>query len=126
MLLTQSVRCLHLLLNLNRCHHLGSLHAQRAIVYQVRFLSTHLSNRSQKRVLAIGDRILAGPQSFGRIVTLPDADLAMVQLDHVLAVNGSMVSHGTLSDHTTYVTINNFEWNPAQEYWRPKSSHGDR
>lgn len=50
----------------------------------------------------------------------------MVQLDHVLAVNGSMISNGTLSDHTVYVTINNFEWNSSQEYWRPKATHGDR
>ncbi|CAF4735283.1 unnamed protein product, partial [Rotaria sp. Silwood2] len=51
---------------------------------------------------AIGDRILTAPQTFGRIVTIPDGDIAMIQLDHILAVNGSMIRNGSLNDHTNY------------------------
>ncbi|CAF3120530.1 unnamed protein product, partial [Rotaria sp. Silwood2] len=49
---------------------------------------------------AIGDRILTAPQTFGPIVTIPDGDIAMIQLDHILTVNGSMIRNGSLNDHT--------------------------
>ncbi|CAF3333891.1 unnamed protein product [Rotaria sp. Silwood1] len=78
------------------------------------------------RVPAIGDRILTAPQSFGRIVTLPDAEIAMIQLDHVLAHNGAMISSGSANEHTTYVNMNNFEWDPSHEYWKPKFASGDK
>ncbi len=75
---------------------------------------------------AIGDRILTAPQSSGRIVTLPDNEIAMIQFDYVLAVNGSMTSNGTLTDHTNYVNMGNFEWDPSHEYWKPKFTSGDK
>jgi len=50
----------------------------------------------------------------------------MIQLDHVLAINGAMISNGTLTDHTNYVNMNNFEWDPSHEYWKPKFTSGDR
>jgi hypothetical protein len=75
---------------------------------------------------AIGDRILTAPQTFGRIITIPDADIAMVQFDHILAVNGSMIVNGSLNDHTNYVSMNNFEWDASHEYWRPKFAFGDK
>jgi hypothetical protein len=87
---------------------------------------TYRKSRSIHFALAIGDRILVAPQSLGRIVTLSDVDLAMVQLDDVLAVNGAMNSSGTLAEHTTYVTIKNFEWNPVQEHWKPILTSHDR
>lgn len=77
-------------------------------------------------LLAIGDRILIAPQTSGRIVTLPDAEIAMIQLDHVLSINGSMISNGTLTDHTHYVNVNNFEWDSQHEYWKPKFTSGDK
>ncbi|CAF2647567.1 unnamed protein product [Rotaria sp. Silwood2] len=75
---------------------------------------------------AIGDRILTAPQTFGRIVTIPDGDIAMIQLDHILAVNGSMIRNGSLNDHTNYVSMNNFEWDTSRDYWRPKFALGDK
>ena len=75
---------------------------------------------------AIGDRILTAPQTFGRIVTIPEADIAMIQMDHILAVNGSMITNGSLTDHTSYVSMNNFEWDPIHEYWKPKFAMGDK
>lgn len=50
----------------------------------------------------------------------------MIQLDHILAVNGSMISNGTLTDHTNYVNMSNFEWDPQHEYWKPKYTLGDK
>jgi hypothetical protein len=75
---------------------------------------------------AIGDRILTAPQTFGRIVTMPEVDVAMIQLDNILAVNGSMITNGSLSDHTNYVNMNNFEWDGMHEYWKPKFALGDK
>jgi hypothetical protein len=75
---------------------------------------------------AIGDRILTAPQTFGRIITLPEADVAMVQFDNILAVNGSMITNGSLNDHTSHVSMNNFEWDAIHEYWKPKFSLGDK
>ncbi|CAF4102206.1 unnamed protein product [Rotaria sp. Silwood2] len=90
-------------------------------------LSPKVSQRANaNRVPAIGDRILTAPQSFGRIVTLPDTEIAMIQLDHILAVNGAMISSSSASDHTTYVNMNNFEWDPSHEYWKPKFASGDK
>ncbi|CAF0950787.1 unnamed protein product [Rotaria sordida] len=90
-------------------------------------LSPKSSQRANvNRVPAIGDRILTAPQSFGRIVTLPDTEIAMIQLDHILALNGAMVSNGSANDHTTYVNMNNFEWDPSHEYWKPKFASGDK
>lgn len=59
-------------------------------------------------------------------MTLPDAEIAMIQLDHVLAVNGAMISNGTLTDHTQYVNISHFEWDSQHEYWKPKFASGDK
>ncbi|CAF1548017.1 unnamed protein product, partial [Didymodactylos carnosus] len=78
------------------------------------------------RIPAIGDRILTGPQSFGRIVTLPDAEIAMIQLDNILATNGAMVSNGGLPDSINYVNMNNFEWDGIRDFWRPKHAIGDK
>ncbi len=59
-------------------------------------------------------------------MTLPDAEIALIQLDHVLAVNGAMISNGTLTDHTHYVNMTNFEWDSQHEYWKPKFTSGDK
>jgi hypothetical protein len=111
-------------IQLNKLYHHQNPHNVR-VVYQVRDLCVHLKHSSGS-FLAIGDRILTAPQRFGRIVTLPDAEIAMVQLDHVLAVNGAMISTGTLTDHTNYVNMSNFEWDSSHEYWKPKFTSGDK
>lgn len=69
---------------------------------------------------------MTAPQTFGRIVIIPDGDIAMIQFDQILAVNGSMITHGSLNDHTNYVSMANFEWDSAHDYWRPKFAHGDK
>ncbi|CAF1263136.1 unnamed protein product [Adineta steineri] len=79
-----------------------------------------------QRAPGIGDRILTGPQKSGRIVTLPESDVALIQFDHILAINGSMISNGSFSDHTNYVNMTNFEWDGPHEYWKPKFTFGDK
>ncbi|CAF0835886.1 unnamed protein product [Adineta ricciae] len=78
------------------------------------------------RVPAIADRILTAPQRFGRIITIPETDVALVQFDHVLAINGSMIANGSFNDHSNYVNTNNFEWDAVHEYWKPKLASGDK
>ncbi|UJR26452.1 hypothetical protein I4U23_007782 [Adineta vaga] len=78
------------------------------------------------RVASIGDRVLTAPQSIGRVVTIPDADIAMIQFDHILSVHGAMVSNGSLSDHTSYVHLSDFQWDATHEYWKPKRASGDK
>ena len=36
-------------------------------------------------ILDIGDRVLTAPQRIGRIITIPDTEIAMVQFDHILS-----------------------------------------
>jgi hypothetical protein len=50
----------------------------------------------------------------------------MIQFDHILSVNGSMTSNGSLTDHTNYVNMSTFEWDVAHEYWKPKFASGDK
>lgn len=77
-------------------------------------------------LVGIGERVLTGPQSFGRIVTLPDSETAMIQLEHLLASTGAMISHGLPSDLTQNVHMSQFEWDVAHDYWKPKAATGDR
>ena len=76
--------------------------------------------------VGIGDRVLTAPQSVGRIVTLPDSEIAMIQFDHILSLRGAMVSTGSLSDHTNYIHMSDFEWDASHEYWKPKFASGDQ
>ncbi|CAF0761761.1 unnamed protein product [Adineta ricciae] len=78
------------------------------------------------RVPNIGDRVLTAPQRIGRIVTIPDTEIAMVQFDHILSAYGAMVSNGSLSDHTNYIHLSDFEWDIVHEYWKPKCASGDK
>ena len=50
----------------------------------------------------------------------------MIQLDQVLNIRGGMISNGSSTDHTTYVNIDNFEWDHSHEYWKPKLAPGDK
>jgi len=50
----------------------------------------------------------------------------MIQFDHVLAINGSMIANGSFNDNTNYVSMNNFEWDGSHEYWKPKFTFGDK
>lgn len=50
----------------------------------------------------------------------------MIQFDHVLTINGAMISGGTLTDHTNYVHMSDFEWDLSHEYWKPKFASGDK
>lgn len=113
----------------NKLYYHRNLHNEEiSTAYQVNIFRYKNDQYGLKNLynLDIGDRILTGPQSFGRIITLPDAEIAMIQLDHVLAVNGSMINSGSSGDHTQYVNLNAFEWDLIHEYWKPKFTYGDR
>ena len=68
---------------------------------------------------ASGDRIMTAPHTFGRIVTIPDGDIAMVQLDQTLSVNGT-------ANTTDYVSMTHFQWDSTQQCWKPKFTPSDK
>ena len=37
-----------------------------------------------------------------------------------------MIANGSFNDHSNYVNTNNFEWDAAHEYWKPKLASGDK
>ena len=65
---------------------------------------------------------MTAPHTFGRIITIPDGDIAMVQLDLTLSVNAT----DSFSDHTNYVSMNHFQWDPTQQCWKPKFAPADK
>ncbi|XP_064625626.1 uncharacterized protein LOC135486618 isoform X2 [Lineus longissimus] len=89
------------------------------------------SSKTTKQELSkppdIGDRLLLGPQNVGRIVSLPELDIALVQMDVIPTANGSMVSTVKNSDeHFTYVDLKHVRWDPQSGFWRPLNTVGDR
>ncbi|CAF1332696.1 unnamed protein product [Adineta steineri] len=103
-------------------HKLPPKPAQRASTHHVPDLETLCSIYFS----AIGDRVLTAPQCFGRIVTIPDTEIAMIQFDNILSVNGAMISNGSFIDHTNYIHMSDFEWDLSHEYWKPKYASGDK
>jgi hypothetical protein len=67
---------------------------------------------------AIGDNVLIGPQYIGRIVTIPEADICLIQFDYLLGINGSMSVYGQPGDHYLYAKLKNFEWDEIKKFWR--------
>jgi hypothetical protein len=74
----------------------------------------------------IGDHLLIGPQSMSRIVTIPQANICLIQFDYLLGLNGSMSNFGNTGDHFLYANLDYFEWDDGKKFWRPRGSTGDR
>ena len=62
--------------------------------------------------------MLIGPQCIGRIVTIPETDICLVQFDYLLGINGSMSVYGQPGDHYLYANLKHFEWDEAKKFWR--------
>jgi hypothetical protein len=77
-------------------------------------------------LLGIGDHLLIGPQSMSRIVTIPQANICLIQFDYLLGLNGSMSNFGQSGDHFLYANMDFFEWDEVKRFWRPRGSTGDR
>ncbi|XP_058876584.1 uncharacterized protein LOC131730525 [Acipenser ruthenus] len=76
----------------------------------------------------LGDAVLLGQHNVGRILALPEANLAHIQMDTVAAPNGSLVVHRGrhINEHYCYVDLTLLEWDGRLGYWKPKGSSGDR
>ncbi|XP_050401356.1 uncharacterized protein LOC126818166 isoform X2 [Patella vulgata] len=89
----------------------------------------HLKSRTDPKspVPQLGDLILLGPQTFGKIINLPQPNIVLVSIDAVPVSNGAMVCKLKESDdHYTYINMKYLTWEPANCIWKPIDTVGDR
>nr|XP_034310954.1 uncharacterized protein LOC105347423 isoform X7 [Crassostrea gigas] len=92
-----------------------------------RVLSARRSaEKNRKKFPHLGDPLLLGPQTLGKIVSLPQPFVALVAMDSVPVANGAMESKLKASeDHYTYVNMEQLMWDEALSFWKPKGAIGD-
>ncbi|XP_060082017.1 uncharacterized protein LOC132561310 [Ylistrum balloti] len=84
------------------------------------------SERGRKRFPRLGDILLLGPQTLGKIVSLPQPFVALVSMDSVPVANGAMESKLKHSDdHYTYINMDHLGWDLDLGVWKPKGAIGD-
>ena len=75
----------------------------------------------------LGDKVLLGPQNIGRIISIPEPDIALVQMDIIPSETGAMISTPkNAEEHYTYLDMNQVYFDQYGDYWRPKGTVGDR
>lgn len=77
-------------------------------------------------LVGLGERVLLGPQNIGRVISVPESDIVLVQMDEVPAETGAMVSSHDPEEHYTYLDMQHLYWDFLGNYWRPKGTVGDR
>ncbi|XP_041357106.1 uncharacterized protein LOC121374191 [Gigantopelta aegis] len=89
--------------------------------------TTRSCYKNIKRFPHLGDAVLLGPQTIGKIISLPQPFLALVGMDTVPVPNGAMEFRLKDSgDHYTYLNMEQFEWSTHCCRWRPLGTVGDR
>ncbi|XP_078317601.1 uncharacterized protein LOC111119226 isoform X1 [Crassostrea virginica] len=84
------------------------------------------AERNRKKFPHLGDPLLLGPQTLGKIVSLPQPFVALVAMDSVPVANGAMESKLKASeDHYTYVNMEQLMWDEALSFWKPRGAIGD-
>ncbi|XP_052071103.1 uncharacterized protein LOC127709512 isoform X3 [Mytilus californianus] len=84
------------------------------------------ARKPAERFPKLGDSLLLGPQTLGKIVSLPQPFVALVAMDSVPAANGAMQSKLKSSeDHYTYVNMDQLLWDQNMHFWKPKGAIGD-
>ncbi|XP_063410298.1 uncharacterized protein LOC134693391 [Mytilus trossulus] len=84
------------------------------------------ARKPAERFPKLGDSLLLGPQTLGKIVSLPQPFVALVAMDSVPAANGAMQSKLKSSeDHYTYVNMDQLLWDHNMHFWKPKGAIGD-
>lgn len=84
------------------------------------------ARKPTERFPRLGDSLLLGPQTLGKIVSLPQPFVALVAMDSVPAANGAMQSKLKSSeDHYTYINMDQLLWDQNMHFWKPKGSIGD-
>ena len=71
--------------------------------------------------------MLLGPQNIARVISVPEPNILLVQMDTVPAESGAMVSSTrNPEEHYTYLDMYQLTWDYAGNYWRPTGTVGDR
>ncbi|XP_025109548.1 uncharacterized protein LOC112573414 isoform X2 [Pomacea canaliculata] len=83
-----------------------------------------ISPKVHSRVPCLGDAILLGPQTVGKILTIPQSTMALVLIDAVpvfqTVASGAVEHKLKKSDrHFAYVNIQHVEWENGLGMWRP-------
>ncbi|XP_046581209.1 uncharacterized protein LOC124288684 [Haliotis rubra] len=87
----------------------------------------HTPRKNTPKFPHLGDVLLLGPQTIGKVISLPQPFLALVAMDAVPVSNGAMVSKLRDSDdHYTYVNMRQLEWDVQYNLWKPLGTVGDR
>ncbi|WAR24773.1 hypothetical protein MAR_038442, partial [Mya arenaria] len=85
------------------------------------------SERERKHFPRLGDYLLLGPQTLGKVIGLPQPFVAHVAMDSIPVANGAMESKLRESeDHYTYVNMDQLDFDIDLGFWKPKGSIGDR
>ncbi|XP_052776216.1 uncharacterized protein LOC128214034 isoform X3 [Mya arenaria] len=84
------------------------------------------SERERKHFPRLGDYLLLGPQTLGKVIGLPQPFVAHVAMDSIPVANGAMESKLRESeDHYTYVNMDQLDFDIDLGFWKPKGSIGD-
>ncbi|CAH1775371.1 unnamed protein product [Owenia fusiformis] len=93
----------------------------------IRIQSAKVRNPEKMHTPALGDSVLLSAQSVGKIISLPECDIALVQLTDIPVPNGGVVNKSkSEDDHYTYVNMKQCYWENYSSMWRPKGTIGDR
>ncbi|XP_053394060.1 uncharacterized protein LOC123525858 isoform X3 [Mercenaria mercenaria] len=84
------------------------------------------AEKNRKHFPRLGDFLLLGPQTLGKVIGLPQPFVAHVAMDSVPVANGAMESKLRESeDHYTYVNMDQFDFDLELNFWKPRGSIGD-
>ncbi|KAL3869453.1 hypothetical protein ACJMK2_042134 [Sinanodonta woodiana] len=85
------------------------------------------AEKNKKNFPHLGDYLLLGPQTMGKIIGLPQPFVALVEMDSIPSANGAMETKLKDSDdHFTYINMDQLAWDIDINIWKPKGSIGDR
>ncbi|KAK7099975.1 hypothetical protein V1264_022993 [Littorina saxatilis] len=85
------------------------------------------SAKARARFPHLGDKLLLGPQTVGKILSLPQPTMALVMIDAVPVLSGA-VEHKQkeAENHYTYVNMDQLDWDGHFTLWKPKGTVGDK
>ncbi|KAK3591251.1 hypothetical protein CHS0354_010617 [Potamilus streckersoni] len=84
------------------------------------------AEKNKKNFPHLGDYLLLGPQTMGKIISLPQPFVALVEMDSIPSANGAMETKLKDSDdHFTYINMDQLAWDIDINIWKPKGSIGD-
>ncbi|ELT99411.1 hypothetical protein CAPTEDRAFT_188526 [Capitella teleta] len=92
-----------------------------------RIKSGRVERRSFIPKAQLGDRVLLGPQNVGRIISMPEPEMALVQMDIIPSESGAMISTPRdVEQRFTYLDMRLFSFDSSQGFWRQDGTVGDR